>query len=155
MSSDLIQHVKNKFDYARIPCCREAGCELRLNGLINYVVLKGELLCKNRKMADCIIFVRYDAKVVIGIVELKSGNMHAEEVKEKLTNSLEVAFNILDDLGRHDFQYRFHIIVLCRKWDDSEYRIIISKKIKFHGKNYSILPKKCNDSFSLILKKYE
>jgi len=154
MSSDFIQNVRNKFDYAVMSRCQEAGCELKLSNLTNYIVLKGELLYKDKKMADCIIFVKCDSKIAVGIIELKSKTVHVKEVIEKLTNSLEVTLKILEDLSCN-FQYSIYLIVLSKKWDHSEYRIITSKKIKLHGKSYLILPKKCNDSFSLILKRYE
>lgn len=146
----VINCIKNNYPNAIIPRCYEMGCHLRLNGLNNYVILKGERMCKDRKICDCIIFTS-DNYIIIGIVELKSKTVHSSEIIEKLTNGLKIALDILEECNDKCMMYEFYPIVLCKSWHTSEYRIIIKGKIKIKGKRYNIIPKKCGISFSTVI----
>jgi hypothetical protein len=146
----VINRIKKNHTNATIPRCSEIGCHLRLNGLNNYVVLKGEKICKDRKICDCIIFTS-DNYITVGIVELKSKTIHSSEIVEKLTNGLKTALDILEECNDDCMRYEFYHIVLCKRWRTAEYEVITHRKIQVKGKRYNIIPKKCGISFSNVI----
>jgi len=145
-----INCVKSNFTHALETRCSDKGCELKLFGLKNYIVLKGEDLCQSRRICDCIIF-KVHSYIIVGIVELKSKTAHSSEVVEKLTNGSNVALDILEKCSDKHMKFEFYHIVLCKRWTSSEYRVIISRKITVRGKRYNIMLKRCGVSFSEII----
>lgn len=149
----IIDCIKSDFAEEMVNHCSERSCKLKLAGQSNYVVLKGEKICNNRRICDCIIFTIGDEYIVIGIVELKSKTAHSSEIEETLTNGSEVALNILEKCNDERLKFDFYHIVLSKKWKSSELRMIESKKILVGGKEYNIITKKCGLSFlELILR---
>jgi len=147
----MLEVIKGNLTHAVVERCAEQHCELRLDGLSNYVVLKGEQVCPDRRMCDCIIFVATESGVTIGIVELKSKTAHASEVIEKLTNASESALEILDGCGVRTAKPEFWHLVLSKRWDASEYRVITNRKIIVGGKKYPVIPKRCGTCFSAVI----
>ncbi len=148
-----IDCIKSGFAEAIVNHCSERSCKLKLTGLSNHIILKGEKICNDRRICDCIIFTIEDEQVVIGIIELKGRTAHSSEIEEKLTNGLEIASDILEQCNIERFKSEFYLIALCKSLKSSEYRIISSRKIYFRGKRYDIIPKKCGLSFfNLILR---
>lgn len=143
-----IDCIKSNFTNTIVARCSEKGCKLRLNGLSDYIVLKGERICQDRKICDCIIFVRNNR--IIGIVELKSRTAHPSEIKEKLINGSIIALDILEKC-RDKQNYEFYHLVLSKSWRPPEYRVIISRRIIVRGKRYDIIPKRCGVSFSAVI----
>jgi hypothetical protein len=111
-------------------------------------VLKGERICQDRRICDCIIFT---GGIIIGIVELKSKTAHSSEIEEKLTAGSEIALNILEGCSDNDIKFEFYHLVLAKKWHSSEYKVITSRKIVVRGKRYDIIPKRCGVSFSAVI----
>ena len=148
----VIDCIKDNFTNAIIPRCSEMGCMLKLNGLSNHVVLKGEIICQDRRICDCIIFTE---GIIIGIVELKSRTAHSSEIEEKLTNGSEIALNILDKCSNNDMKFEFYHLVLAKKWHSSEYKVITNRKIVVRGKRYHVIPKRCGISFSAIISDFK
>ena len=148
----VIDRIRNNFTNAIIHRCSEMGCRLRLNGLSNRVVLKGERICQDRRICDCIIFT---GSIIIGIVELKSKTANSSEIEEKLTNGSEIALNILERCCDNDIKFEFYHIVLAKKWRSSEYKAINSRKIVVRGKRYDIIPKRCGVSFAAIISSFK
>lgn len=97
-----------------------------------------------------------DTDVLIALVELKSKNADANEIKEKLTNRLEIASSILEKCCiEHEYvNFDFYLIVLAKSWPHAiEHRKIKNTRVMFRGKEYDILPKTCGLSFpDLILR---
>lgn len=148
----VIDIIRNNFTDAIIARCSEKGCKLRLNGVGNHIILKGEMICQDRSVCDCIIFTE---GIIIGIVELKSKTAHSSEVEKKLTNGSEIALNILERYSDNDMKFKFYHLVLAKKWHTSEYKVITSKKIVVKGKKYNIIPKKCGISFSTVISDFK
>ena len=144
----IIDCIKRKFTHAIIPCCSERNCKLGLDGLSNYVILKGEKICQGRKICDCIIFT---GNVIIGVAELKSKTVHWSEIEKKLTNGSEFALQILNKAGGRGIRFEFYHLVLCKSWRPPEYKVITSRKIIVRGKKYNILPKRCGVSFRKVI----
>ena len=91
----IINCIKNNYTNAIISRCFEMGCELKLDGFNEYVILKGEKIRRNMKISDCIIFIKDN--FIIAIIELKSRTIHASEIVSKLTNASKIALNILKE----------------------------------------------------------
>jgi hypothetical protein len=125
----IMDCIKGDFGREIVNQCSERSCKLKLTGLSDYVILKGERICNNRKICDCIIFTMGDEYIVIGVVELKSRTAHSSEIEEKLTNGSEVALNILEKCNDEHLKFDFYHTVLSKKWSSSELRIIESKRI--------------------------
>jgi len=130
--------------------CSEQSCELKLDNLNDYVILKGEKLCQQYKICDCIIFTS-DNDNIIGIVELKSRTIHAHDIEDKFNNGMEKVIKILEECDVNSKNFEFYFIVLSKKWSNSEYVMCKNIKIKIRGKKFSVIPKKCGDSFSAII----
>ena len=99
------------------------------------MILKGEKPCQNQKVCDCIIFD--EDPQVIGIIKLKSKTAHPTEILEKLINGSKIASKLLEECNTRNTVFKFYYIVLCKKWNISEYRIISSKKVDFERKRYN------------------
>lgn len=52
----MLAKLSKKYNHAVIPSCCEQGCTLKLQGLRNYVILKGEKITSTEKICDCLIF---------------------------------------------------------------------------------------------------
>lgn len=146
----VIEEIRNHFGEAEIARCVERGCRLRLDGLREHVILKGERICPNQKISDCIIFVQ-EASIVVGIIELKSKTIHATDVTQKLTNGLQAAWDILHGFNNRVRTHVF-LVVLAKGWDTSAFRKLKREPgVQFQGKEYSIRPKRCGASFKQII----
>lgn len=150
----VIRCIKSNFSGAIIACCSEKGCRLRHNGLTNYIILKGERICKDRRICDCIIFIK-DNGIIIGIIELKGKTIHVSEIIEKLSNGSEIALYILDKCNDNSIRFEFYHIVLSKKISTSEYKMITKRRIRIRGRSYNIIPKKCGVSFSTLISDFK
>ena len=147
----IINCIKANFARATIRNCSEQNCKLRLDGLSNFIILKGERICKNRKICDCIIFIIKNC-IIIGIVELKSKTVHAREILKKLHNGSVTALRILKKCSNKEIKKEFYHLVLCKGWSSSsEYIKLTKEKIIIEGKRYNIIPKRCGISFSALI----
>ena len=146
----VISRIKRDFSKGLAKNCSERGCRLRLNGLSNRVILKGEKICEDHKVCDFILFVNNN-HIIIGIVELKSKTVHPSEVVEKLTNGSEIALNILGKSTNKPITVNFYHLVLAKGWRPFEYKVITSKKIIVREQKYHIIPKRCRVFFSTII----
>jgi len=145
-----IDRIKSDFAHALRRRCSEGGCTLRLDGLTNRVVLKGDGICQDRKMCDCIVFV-VNGSVIIGIVELKGKTVHTSEVADKLTNSSEIALSILEKYADWGTKPTIRHLLLHKGLDSSELRKIERRRIGIRGKRYDIIAKPCGVSFSTVI----
>ncbi len=150
-SAQSLNCVRHRFGHAVRKRCAESGCELKLDGLGNHIVLKGELLFRDRKMPDCMVF-KTNGRVIIGVVELKSGTVHASEIVRKLTNGTRAALRILKECFDSRTSYTFYHVVLSQRIQrSSEYVKITRGKVKIGKKHYDILPKRCGTQFATLL----
>lgn len=156
-----IDRIKRDLAHALRQRCSERGCTLRLQGLRNHVVLKGEEILQDRQdrklpMCDCIIFVT-DGSVTIGVVELKSKTADPSQIESKLTNSSRAALDIVEKYTDSRTEIRLYHLVLCKRWRPIEHRAIASKRIKVRGKReeYSIITKRCGVSFSAVISEFK
>ena len=143
----IIDCVRQQAPLAVVPECSEEGCELRMNGLRNYIVLKGELARRDIEICDCIIFLEGNP-LIVALVELKGKTVHASAVVTKLTNGTNAALEIL---ANSDTRQRpiFRHLVLAKRWHrGTEFRVITSRRIHAAGKKYLILPKPCGFSLA-------
>jgi len=138
-------------EYSMERCC-ENRCELKVNDLHNYIILKGELLNNEIKMADCLVFTYLD-KLIIGVTELKSNTVSPSEITEKLENSLDVVMDILTSIEYCE-EYKCYLIVIAKSWKTSIFQIIKNKRIIKGGRKIPIIPKRCGIRFSSIFNKY-
>ena len=63
-----IERIKSNFAEEMVTHCSERSCKLKLVGLSDYVVLKGEKMRGDCKICDCLIFTE-NADGLIGLVE--------------------------------------------------------------------------------------
>jgi hypothetical protein len=151
-----VNRIERDFAHALRRGCSEKGCRLKLDGLGDHVVLKGEALCQDprerQRMCDCIIFVAGNS-VIIGIVELKSKTAHSSEVVDKLTNSSEIALEILRKCVDSNISVEFRHILLHKGLDGTERRKMGKQRIRVRGKGgkYDIITKRCGISFSTVV----
>jgi len=126
-------------------CAEGNRCKLKLDGMNERIILKGECLCSNQKICDCFVFVEEVDLGIVALVELKSRSVHASEIEEKLENSLERAIEILDDCGVSVGDVRIYLIVLAKNWRSEEHRKIRRSSIKIRGIEEGIITGKCDN----------
>ena len=148
-----MDRIKSDFAHALRCGCSESGCMLRLDGLRDRVVLKGEELCQDRKMCDCIIFI-VDSSVVIGVAELKSKTIRTSAVADKLANGSEIALDIFEKYAGRRMKLRIYHLLLHSGLDSSERRKIERKRIKVRGKGYDIITKPCGVHLSAVISQF-
>lgn len=149
-----LKEIVKKQLCAVIRKCEEQGCKLRLNGFKEILLLKGEKINNDKKMCDCIIFIEEEIYSGSSIVELKSKTVHVNEVIQKLSNSAETALNLWKECSKKINKFELYPIVLAKKWRNSEYKTLTSKKISVGGKKYYIVPGKCGSSLLDLLKRF-
>jgi len=148
----VIDHIKSKCCDAVVSHCSEKGCTLKLTGLSNFVILKGEKLSKNRKICDHVIFIGNDRTIIV-IVEFKSRNARPSEIEKKFTNCSTAALDILEKCDSP--QYEFYHIVIVRNWRPHEYRKIVNMSLAIRGKRYPIIPLAKEVSLSDVLSRFQ
>lgn len=146
----LLERIRRRFRSVLRKRCSERGCELRLHGLTDYVVLNGDRICPDRRMCDCIVFSEA-RDLILGIVELKGRTVHANEVIDKLTNASEVAVAILESANRGHLSFQMYHLVLAKRWSTSEYAVLKQKRITVRGRRRYIIPKRCGISFCELI----
>jgi len=143
----LVQSIKVGFPHAVRARCKERGCELRLRGLKSHVVLRGETLCPDRRMPDCIVFVQ-GTPAVIAVAELKSRTIDADEIAEKLRNGSEAALRIFEARSQSRGAPSLYHLVLCKGCPTSERKAIRDRRLLIGGRKYDIIVKRCGVSLS-------
>lgn len=146
--------IRRNLAHAVVTSCSEAGCTLELNGLSDWVALKGERIYTDRRMCDRIVFAAHNG-LSIGIIELKSKTVHADEVVDKLTNGTEAALEISAQWANKQVSLRIYHLVLAQSWHPSQYKVITTRKITVGGKKYGILPQRCGVSFSQVISRFD
>lgn len=145
----IIDNYKN----ALVNKCKESNCLLRLDGLNNYFILKGEKICSNYRVCDCIIFIIKNNLFIVGLVELKSKTIHADEIREKLINCSKIASDILGKIGYKQFNLKFiHIVLFKGGISKSEYKVLTKNRLKINGIKHNIVLKKCGVKFIDLIK---
>ena len=147
----IIDSIKENFSNSIVKLCSEKKCKLKTYNLKNYVILKGEKVCKNIKISDCIIF-KGNGDLIIGIVELKSKTIHANDILKKLNNGSEIALNILKKYSKN-LKYEIYHIVLAKRWNSTELETITKRKISIDGKGHKIINGRCGNMFSDLVEK--
>ena len=150
----VIDCINIEFADKKIERCSErgTGCKLKLNASYEQVILKGEKICSDRKICDCIIFVNQNDTIIVGIVELKSKHIDASAIEEQLTNGSKIALKILKKCPDTYNESNFYPIVLAKGWGRaSKHAVMNNIKIQFGSKRRRIITKKCGDSFLEII----
>ena len=150
----VIDCINIEFADKTIKRCSErgTGCKLKLDASYEHVILKGEKICNDRKICDCIIFVNQNDTIIVGIVELKSKHIDASAIEEQLTNGSKIALKILKKCPDTYSESNFYPIVLAKGWGRaSKHAVMKNIKIQFGSKKRRIITKKCGDSFLEII----
>jgi hypothetical protein len=150
----VIDCINIEFADKTIKRCSEkgTGCKLKLNTSYEHVILKGEKICSDRKICDCIIFVNQNDTIIVGIVELKSKHIDASAIEEQLTNGSKIALKILKKCPDTYNESNFYPIVLAKGWGRaSKHAVMKNIKIQFGSERRRIITKKCGDSFLEII----
>ena len=130
---------------------RRSRCMLKLDGMNEYIILKGERLCSDQKICDCFVFIEEVGLEIVALVELKSRSVHASEIEEKLENSLKWAIDILDDCGVGVSDVKIGLIVLAKNWRTVEHKKTRALVIKIRGMKEGIITGKCGDSIEKLI----
>jgi hypothetical protein len=142
--------ITNCFGNSIVNRCRDEGCEFKAHGTKNLIVVKGEKLCPNRKVCDCIIFVPRGIRLAVFLVELKSSGHHVSHIIEQLTYGYEKAVEYLKDMDLFLLS-DFSFLVLTKKRKYPQFTMLSESRIDRAGKK-RILVKNCGFSLSELLK---
>ncbi len=146
MTSDIINKIKNKYNYARTEKCCESGCSVKIDRISPRVVLRGETLARElqnnpEKACDCIIFTHTTA-VAITMVELKGRVSTVKGILEKFENSADILCRILKEQGIKD--YKISAILASKSFGKrpSLYNGLL-RKIKIGNTTHTVRKIKC------------
>lgn len=143
-----LQLVRASFKDAVVSSCCEHKCLLRMTGMGEFVILKGERLSTS-KVCDCIIFYKQESYGV-AIVELKSSYSHARPISEKFTNTLKIATEICKKMKLNVKSH--HLILLSKNHRNPIASDILSEiKINPNGSTHRLRLKKCGDNLLPII----
>jgi len=148
-----INSIREQYSSAVIRKCRERNCELKTGDLKNCVILDGEKVSQRGKRCDCIIFIK-DYDIFIGLVELKSRDIHATEIKKKFDNSVRITLGIIKTVNSIRKRRNFFFILLHKGINAIERKKLVEEKITVNGEQKDIIVKRCGTSFSDILHKF-
>lgn len=105
----------------------------------NYIILKGERICKNRKICDHVILIG-NSIIKIVIVEFKSKNAKSSDIERKLYNCSIIALDIREKCIGGSPTWDFYHYVVVKSWRPPEYRKIVNTRLSIRGKKYNIIP---------------
>lgn len=146
----MLAKLSKKYNHAVIPSCCEQGCTLKLQGLRNYVILKGEKITSTEKICDCLIFHKKRILDVV-LVELKSNSIDTNSIIEKFCNATKHALQICSELSINT-EIRMYLILLSKHYRSaSAYAVLRDQQIKILGKMHKIRLKRCGASFVQII----
>lgn len=145
-----IQSIKENCKSFRIKCCSEKQCKLKIDTTKKFVILKGELIVKNRpqKICDCLIF-QNDGRIIL--VELKSKSLNSTQIHDKFTNSVKEAMYIVDD-PKSNLKL-FFVLLTKSHTNSSTFNALKQTKIRVHGVRYNIRMNRCGESLKRIIAK--
>ncbi len=129
--------------------CEENNCELNMNGVKNYAIIKGESITQHEKMADCLIF-HEEANFSIVVCELKSNYLKPERIKKQIQNGVNHALKILEHMPLHTSP-EIILVVLSKTLKVSYVKSLRRAGIETSGKQFPIFARPCDRTFSEIL----
>lgn len=116
------------------------------------MIIKGDEIHKDRKMCDCIIFMRNE-KCFLVITELKNRDINATDIVEKHRNSLKFVKELVKQSVNRLEEIEYYPVLLHKKAKSVEIRRFRQKRnrIRFCKDHRFIIIKKCGSSLSDII----
>lgn len=118
-----------------------------MEGMKDFVILKGEKISGKERMCDCIIF---DGKngVSVSLVELKCRMSHASDIAKKLNNGGKHAKDILEHEGLRVGTVT--AAILARRFHRHDCTILRGVSVMVGGRKYRIFAHPCGTSLRNI-----
>ena len=129
--------------------CKENNCELNMNGVKDYAIIKGESITRREKMADCLIF-HEEANFSIVVCELKNNYLKPEHIKKQIQNGVKHILKILEHMPPHTSP-EIILVVLSKTLKVSYVRNLRRAGIEVSGKKFPVFARLCGHTFSEIL----
>ena len=139
----IVERIRAAHEEAVVQRCAERRCECDLTGVGHVVILKGELVRRGTSICDCLVFRNGGQEVHVGVVELKSRTVDADEVVTKLQNGSQAALEVLRQNSGGQPRYKMCCVVLCLGWSTTEFRVVTSRRIHVDGRRVEIHAKRC------------
>ncbi len=148
--AEIRKHVWQHLRPAARRQCREGKCSLGLDGIGEFVMLKGELVRPNKTMCDCIIFLGVLPPMVV-LAELKAKTVHAREVGRKLRNAASAVADILSECPSFGARPRLLSLTLAKRWTISELKVLERESLTFAAQSHRIHHDRCGVRLSDIM----
>jgi len=148
--------IKDNYGHAiRDSCVEECErchkCEVFLNGKDEYLVLKADVIVKDKPMCDFIIF-RLKPRGRPILIEMKGRTFKVEQAKAQLINGSALAKTIARKCFGDWSPESFHPILVCREWDIVKHRMATDDFLRLSGKKHRVIIGECGDRLSTILR---
>jgi len=150
---ELRDSIAPELEPAKRQRCREGKCSLLLEGIGDFLLLKGDVVRTDVKMCDCIIFLDSPSPTIV-LAELKGKTVHASEAQEKIQNAAAVAAEITAKCETFRSCSRLLALVLARKWTVSAQKVLGRLRVTFAGRRYRIHHARCGKALSCLLAKF-
>jgi hypothetical protein len=123
--ASIIDLIRQRFDGnpgAEVKRCAEGKARIGMSDFSQKIILKGEKICRDRKVCDCLIFALKGYCLYVAAVELKSGTTHATEIQEKLTTCARMAQNALAGNEFRGLTIIFDPVLVSKTHHSSEFK---------------------------------
>ncbi len=150
----LIDTIRANWEAAVRNRCRESGCALTMGGVPRHVILKGEELVDEGKACDCVIIIVDAQRVVVALVELKSGSLDPDDIGKQLAGGWDGCRRVLQESSVREEDCDVFPILLAKSYSGrTELRKLMGARVHVCGCALPITRGKCGeDLMSLIAK---
>ena len=153
---DLRHTLSNDYQNCLVNSCRKEGCTLKIGSLgsKDRFIIDGDKYIEHHKhtggFCDYVVF-HLSANVAVGVVEMKSGRVGASDAVAQIRNGTAFTENLVKSIG----QVKYYPVLLHGRGIHSiDLRNLRTQKVRFQGRNYSVIVKRCGVDFKDILKEY-
>lgn len=145
--------LRKQFKSAIKGSCNKKGCKLDLSALSSYAItiIDADEYVRIRrykgKICDYFLFFS-DTRLNVSTVEMKGGKADVSEAVEQL----QAGANECQKLAASYSNVGFYPVLLVQHIDPIEIKALQSNRVRFQGKKYFIIQRKCGSKFRDILR---
>jgi hypothetical protein len=152
----VLQCIEKNFDHV-IKKWQERGqgYELKLGKLGTHLIIDGDAALPKEKSCDCVVVVQTKSQVVVAVVELKKKLKSVTDILEKMRNTVKLVTKMLDTCNQglpvEFFPVLYHAGIKATTMSELGRD---KSKIRFRGKEHSIIPRKHGVPLSKVIETF-
>ncbi len=154
----LLKRLRKMLQSCVCRSCHEGGCELVLGSLSKQCLVVDANKYREQhpdcgsRLCDRFIFHNPSSDgLVLAVVELKSGRVHASVAIEQVENGAKVIECLVRDYRSGRF---LPLVLYGRRTPPSEMKVLASRKIVFQGRKHRVAIANCGSHLRKIMSRY-